>query len=121
MFRNYLSIVLLLFLTTSPTSAQDFNAVRDDQINRLKNYVLTAIRPNGLVRDSIVLNNPDFSFHPATPDAAGFALLAAQRAKSRRQAAGCRTARGECSISVCRPERLESCRIALRTVISSIP
>ena len=29
--------------------------------------------PSGLVRDSLVLNGS--SFHPATPDAAGFALL----------------------------------------------
>ena len=36
---------------------------------------VAAIRPTGLVRDSIVLNGQR-SFHPATPDAAGFALLA---------------------------------------------
>jgi hypothetical protein len=54
--------------------AQDFNAIRDDQINRLKNYTLDAILPSGLVRDSLVLNGA--SFHPATPDAAGFALIA---------------------------------------------
>jgi len=47
--------------------------VRDDQINRLKNYVVDAILPSGLVRDSLVLNGS--SFHPATPDAAGFALI----------------------------------------------
>jgi hypothetical protein len=67
---------LLVLAATSVAAAQDLNAVRDDQINRLKNYVLAAIRPNGLVRDSIVLNNPNGSFHPATPDAAGFALVA---------------------------------------------
>ena len=54
--------------------AQDLNAARDDQINRLKNYTLDAIMPSGLVRDSLVLNGS--SFHPATPDAAGFALVA---------------------------------------------
>lgn len=53
--------------------AQDLNAVRDDQINRLKNYVVDAMMPSGLVRDSLVLNGA--SFHPATPDAAGFELL----------------------------------------------
>lgn len=53
--------------------AQDLNTVRADQIVRLKNYVLAAIQPSGLVRDSLVLNGS--SFHPATPDAAGFALL----------------------------------------------
>lgn len=61
--------------TTAPaTLAQDLNAARDDQINRLRSYVLDAIMPSGLVRDSLVLNGS--SFHPATPDAAGFALLA---------------------------------------------
>ncbi len=53
--------------------AQDFDAIRDDQINRLRSYVVDAIQPSGLVRDSLVLNGN--SFHPATPDAAGFALL----------------------------------------------
>ncbi|HEY4234599.1 MAG TPA: hypothetical protein VGM76_14285, partial [Lacipirellulaceae bacterium] len=57
----------------SAALAQDLNAVRDDQINRLKNYVVDAMMPSGLVRDSLVLNGA--SFHPATPDAAGFELL----------------------------------------------
>ena len=39
-----------------------------------ENYVVDAILPSGLVRDSLVLSGS--SFHPATPDAAGFALLA---------------------------------------------
>jgi hypothetical protein len=60
-----------LIATSAP--AQDLNAARDDQINRLKNYVVDAIMPSGLVRDSLVLNGS--SFHPASPDAAGFALL----------------------------------------------
>jgi hypothetical protein len=47
--------------------------MRNDQINRLKNYVVDAMQPSGLVRDSLVLNGA--SFHPATPDAAGFELL----------------------------------------------
>jgi len=64
--------VLALSVTSLP--AQDLNAIRDDQINRLRNYVVDAIQPSGLVRDSLVLNGA--SFHPATPDAAGFALIA---------------------------------------------
>jgi hypothetical protein len=73
--RFLLQAASATLLLANCASAQDLNAVRDDQINRLKNYVLEAIRPSGLVRDSIVLNNPGGSFHPATPDAAGFALL----------------------------------------------
>jgi hypothetical protein len=61
---------------SSPAAAQDLNAVRDDQINRLRNYVVDAILPSGLVRDSLVLDPNGSSFHPATPDAAGFALVA---------------------------------------------
>ncbi len=68
-----LVVVVLIVAFTSNASAQDLNAARDDQINRLKNYVVDAILPSGLVRDSLVLNGS--SFHPATPDAAGFALL----------------------------------------------
>ena len=66
-------VVLAFVATCSSASAQDLNAVRDDQFNRLKNYVNDAIMPSGLVRDSLVLSGS--SFHPATPDAAGFALL----------------------------------------------
>lgn len=72
--RSLIALTLLAALARC-AAAQDLNAVRDDQLNRLKNYVLQAIRPTGLVRDSIVLNNPSGSFHPATPDAAGFALV----------------------------------------------
>jgi hypothetical protein len=70
------SFVALIFAQSLVSSAagQDLNAVRDDQINRLKDYVVAAIQPSGLVRDSVVLNGT--SFHPATPDAAGFALVA---------------------------------------------
>lgn len=56
-----------------PARGGDLVAARNDQIVRLRNYVLDAIGPSGLVRDSLVLNGPDF--HPATPDAAGFALV----------------------------------------------
>ena len=74
---RYPLIIILVFLHALALSAagQDLDAVRDDQINRLKNYVLKAIQPSGMVRDSVVLDNPNGSFHPATPDAAGFALL----------------------------------------------
>jgi len=61
-------------MTTRVTWAQDVNTFRADQVTRLKNYVVAAIQPSGLVRDSVVINGG--SFHPATPDAAGFALLA---------------------------------------------
>lgn len=66
------AVACALFVTAT-AYAQDLNTVRTDQINKLKNYVLAAIQPSGLVRDSVVLNGS--SFHPATPDAAGFALL----------------------------------------------
>jgi len=64
---------VLLGLLAVRAAAQDLNMVRNDQINKLKDYVLAAVQPSGLVRDSVVLNGS--SFHPATPDAAGFALL----------------------------------------------
>jgi hypothetical protein len=75
MVRFSLSIVIL-FAAFSTLRAQDLNAVRDDQINRLKNYAVDAILPSGLVRDSLVLDPNASSFHPATPDAAGFDLVA---------------------------------------------
>jgi hypothetical protein len=65
--------ILAVLIIGSAAFAQDINAMRDDQINRLKNYVVDAMMPSGLVRDSLVLNGA--SFHPATPDAAGFELL----------------------------------------------
>lgn len=74
MHRNYLIASWLSIALMSRATAQDLDAMREDQINRLKNYVVAAIQPSGLVRDSVVLNGA--SFHPATPDAAGFALLA---------------------------------------------
>jgi hypothetical protein len=66
---------LLLCASLAPNAAaQDLDTVRADQVNKLKNYVVAAIQPSGLVRDSVFLNSA--SNHPATPDAAGFALLA---------------------------------------------
>jgi hypothetical protein len=74
MIHRFLVGVCLIHALVAAAAAQDLDAVRDDQINRLKNYVVDAILPSGLVRDSLVLSGS--SFHPATPDAAGFALLA---------------------------------------------
>lgn len=55
--------------------SQDFEAFRDNQIELLQDYVIEAIQPSGLVRDSLVLDPNANHFHPATPDAAGFALI----------------------------------------------
>jgi hypothetical protein len=74
MIRRFLSVLLLIHVLAAAASAQDLDAIRDDQINRLRSYVVDAILPSGLVRDSLVLSGN--SFHPATADAAGFALLA---------------------------------------------
>jgi hypothetical protein len=71
--QTFLALAMLVILIASSAAAQDLNAARNDQIYRLKNYVVDAIMPSGLVRDSLVLNGS--SFHPASPDAAGFALL----------------------------------------------
>src|SRR3954447_24017199 len=78
MVRVFVSIVIFLAAASaiSPLAAQDFDAIRDDQINRLKNYTIDAILPSGLVRDSLVLDPNASSFHPATPDAAGMDLVA---------------------------------------------
>ncbi len=67
--------LLLVASLVADASGQALQIFRDDQISRLQNYVLDAIQPSGLVRDSLVLNPAVASFHPATPDAAGFALL----------------------------------------------
>src|SRR3954463_10751976 len=75
MFRFINSIVFVL-AAFSPLAAQDLNTMRDDQLDRLKNYAVDAILPSGLVRDSLVLDPNASSFHPATPDAAGFDLVA---------------------------------------------
>jgi hypothetical protein len=74
MIRRFLGVLLLINVLAAATTAQELDAVRDDQINRLRNYVVDSILPSGLVRDSLVLSGN--SFHPATADAAGFALLA---------------------------------------------
>jgi hypothetical protein len=74
MLRRFSGTLILIHVLAAVLPAQDLDAIRDDQINRLKNYVVDAILPSGLVRDSLVLSGNNF--HPATPDAAGFALLA---------------------------------------------
>ncbi len=74
--RGLWAHAIIFVVVASPAAAQDLNAVRDDQINRLRNYVVDAILPSGLVRDSLVLQPGGAHFHPATPDAAGFALVA---------------------------------------------
>ena len=72
--RRLVWVLVLCSLTLSGRAgAQGLEAARDDQINRLRLYILDAIQPSGLVRDSVVLNGS--SFHPASPDAAGFALV----------------------------------------------
>lgn len=68
-----LLVALVLCALGCSAWADALDAARDDQINRLRNYVVDAIMPSGLVRDSLVLSGS--SFHPATPDAAGFNLL----------------------------------------------
>ncbi|MEQ8846569.1 hypothetical protein [Botrimarina sp.] len=67
---------LLLLVGAANAPGQDLSAFRSDQIGRLAHYVADAIQPSGLVRDSLVLDPTRPSFHPATPDAAGFALVA---------------------------------------------
>lgn len=69
------SLAILCALSAVARS-QPIEAFRNDQIARLANYVLDAIQPSGLVRDSLVLDPSRAHFHPATPDAAGFALVA---------------------------------------------
>lgn len=60
---------------TRTDSDHDADTVRWGQLERLAQYVSDAIAPTGLVRDSIPLSPSDPPFHPATPDAAGFALI----------------------------------------------
>ena len=100
--RSRLAGFLLALALSTTATAQDLNTVRDDQINRLKNYVVDCDSAVGLVRDSLVLNGS--SFHPATPDAAGFALVALSALDHLDKLPGCRTARGEHPIGLCRPD-----------------
>ena len=70
--RGIVSLLLLPVCATS-VMGQALEAARDDQIDRQKAYLLDSIVASGLVRDSLVLDGPNI--HPATPDAAGFALI----------------------------------------------
>lgn len=83
MFRSSRSRLRLLLAVATATvatdarlGAQTLEQMRTDQLERLQTYVLDAVQPSGLVRDSLVLSPSAAHFHPATPDAAGFALLA---------------------------------------------
>lgn len=58
--------------TDASLALDDF---RSDQIARGAAYVSAAVLPNGLVRDSVMFDPGDAPFHPATPDAAGHALV----------------------------------------------
>jgi hypothetical protein len=72
------SVFALVFVAAfvSVAQADPSDAIRDQQLTRLQAYVLESIQPSGLVRDALVLHPDAPHFHPATPDAAGFALLA---------------------------------------------
>lgn len=66
----------VLTRTDLPAGIASIDAAIDDQLQRLTTYALDAITGTGLVRDSLPLAVGQPAFHPATPDAAGFALLA---------------------------------------------
>jgi hypothetical protein len=56
-------------------TAEDFAAFRATQLQKQTQFIVDATRPNGLVRDGLPFDPAGAPFHPATPDAAGFALL----------------------------------------------
>ncbi len=62
-------------LTRTETEA-DADTLLLGQMQRLADYTEAAIGTSGLVRDSLTLNPADPPFHPATPDAGGFVLIA---------------------------------------------
>jgi hypothetical protein len=64
------------WLLTRTDAVFDLDEAIDDQLERFSDYVLAAIAPSGLVRDSLTLSPSTPSYHPASPDAGGFALLA---------------------------------------------
>ena len=70
-----LAAAVIGFTLAGVCQSQGFDDIRSDQLAKLQDYVLDAISPSGLVRDSLVLDPANASFHPATPDAAGFALV----------------------------------------------
>ncbi|HEY3242758.1 MAG TPA: hypothetical protein VGM03_05340 [Phycisphaerae bacterium] len=61
--------------TLDTIRAAQLDPIRLDQLQRLTTYILDSIQPNGLVRDALPYSPSVAPFHPATPDAAGFALL----------------------------------------------
>lgn len=63
------------WLLTRVDLDDDLDTIRIGQLQRLTWYITSAIQPTGLVRDSLTLDPAVPPVHPATPDAAGFALL----------------------------------------------
>lgn len=63
------------WLLTRVDLASTLDAVRTDQLQRTTWYLQNAIRPNGMVRDFLPYSPSVQPYAPATPDAAGFALL----------------------------------------------
>jgi hypothetical protein len=63
------------WLLTRVDLADELDTIRTDQMQRLTTYTLDAICGSGLVRDSLPLSPTDPPYHPASPDAGGFALL----------------------------------------------
>jgi len=62
-----------LLTRTDWPEAPDY--VRLNQLQRATFYLLDAIQANGMVRDALPFSPDHEPLHPATPDAAGFALL----------------------------------------------
>jgi len=71
-----LAMFVLPCLPAPAATPAEIEAMRSDQLPRLVQYVRDAIQPNGMVRDALTTAPGSTPFHPATPDAAGFALLA---------------------------------------------
>ena len=63
------------WLLTRVDLGSTLDAVRTDQLQRTTWYLQNAIRPNGMVRDFLPYSPAVQPYAPATPDAAGFALL----------------------------------------------
>lgn len=62
--------------TLTRTDAGAADEALEGQLARGAFYIQDAVMSSGLVRDSLTLHPDDEPFHPASPDAAGFALLA---------------------------------------------
>ncbi len=63
------------WLLTRSDLPESPDAVATGQLQRCVWYVQNAVAPSGLVRDALPYSPSATPFHPATPDAAGFALL----------------------------------------------